>query len=277
MSLKITCVVNDVVKENAGLKSEHGLSFWIETEGGVVLLDAGQSSEVLTHNLSALDLDVSKVKAVALSHGHNDHTGGLAVILDQTPGIDIYANSDILAKRYSLKNGEYRFIGIPEEISIKLESATLHLSTSPQEIIPGLWTTGEITDRPEREGGSASHFTRSGDLWQNDHYRDDMSLVLEMENNNILICGCCHAGLLNTLAQVSSTFAKPIKYIFGGTHLLAAEMPYLSYLKDKLEENYPRVEYYLNHCTGQNAIDYLSDVFNSRVKEFPAGSSFELD
>ena len=273
MSSKITCVVNDIALKGYGLKSEHGLSFWIETGNKVVLLDSGQSSEVFSQNLSVLGLDPDKVKAIALSHGHNDHTGGLSVILDNNPGIDIYANPGILAPRYSLKDGEYKYIGIPEDPRERLADAHLHLSAEPQEIIPGLWTSGEIIDRTEREGSSANHFIRSDGDWQADRYQDDLSLVLELDDRIALICGCCHAGLLNTLYQVQSSFDKPVAFVFGGTHLLAAEKPYLSYLKNKLNENFPKVNYYLNHCTGSTAIEYLSTAFSSRVVDFPAGSS----
>ncbi len=276
MSTKIICVVNDIAIENAGLKSEHGLSFWIETENGVVLLDSGQSSEVFSHNLSVLDLDAAKVKAVALSHGHNDHTGGLAAILDHNPEVDIYANPGIMTPRYSLKKGEYIYIGMPENVRERLAEAHLHISAEPQEIVPGLWTSGKIEDRQEREGGSANHFIRSDDSWQADHYRDDLSLVLEMDDSIALICGCCHAGLLNTLFQVQSSFSKPVAYIFGGTHLVTSEKPYLSYLKDKLNEHFPKADYYLNHCTGSTAIQYLSKKLDSRVMEFPAGRTVEI-
>ena len=181
-----------------------------------------------------MNLDIDNVKAVALGRAHYDHTGGLTVVLDKNPGIDIYANQNILTYRFSLKNGEYKYIGIPVNIVNRLADASLHLSTDPQQIVPGLWTSGEITCRPEREGSSANHFIRSEGSWQNDRYSDDMSLVLELDESLALICGCCHAGLLNTLFKVRSSSAKPIARIFGGTHLLAAEKSYLSYLKEKL-------------------------------------------
>ena len=79
--MKIVCVVeNDIIKES-DLQSEHGLSFWIETPNGLVLFDTGQTDSVFSHNLKTLGLPLQKVAAVALSHAHYDHTGGLETVL----------------------------------------------------------------------------------------------------------------------------------------------------------------------------------------------------
>jgi len=273
---KLTCVVNDIAGDNDRLLSEHGLSFWVEMDAGVVLFDTGKSEKVLSNNLSVLNLDPQRIRGVALSHAHRDHTGGLGFILKNHPGMDIYSHPDIFTQRYSLKNGEYVRIGIPDEIEESLKKASLHMSSHPAQILPGLWTTGEITDRTEREGGSANHFTHEEVAWLPDRYRDDISLVLDLGDHLALICGCCHAGLLNTLFHVKKVFSKPVKLVMGGTHLLAAEKAYLEYITEKLEEHFPSVQYYLNHCTGEVAVKFLAETFSSRASDFPAGASVIL-
>jgi len=232
---------------------------------------------VFNHNLANLGLNPLKIEAIALSHAHYDHTGGLGAILDQKPDIRVFAHPDIFTQRYSLKNGGYKNIGMPEGIELKLRHTDLQLSDTPAQILPGLWTTGEITDRSEREGGSANHFIRDKNDWVPDRYRDDMSLVLDLGERLVLICGCCHAGLLNTLFNVKRAFSKPISIVMGGTHLLAAEKAYLEYLIEKLEGNFPGTRYFLNHCTGESAIKILSGALGSRVSGFPAGSKITFE
>jgi 7,8-dihydropterin-6-yl-methyl-4-(beta-D-ribofuranosyl)aminobenzene 5'-phosphate synthase len=277
MTNKITCVVNDVALENKGLKSEHGLSFWIETDAGTAMLDTGQTGEVLHNNLKALNLDVRDISALAISHGHNDHTGGLEALLAQTGGFTLFAHPDVFRPRFSLKNGEYRSIGMTltkEALSGRIE---MKLSSEPVEMIPGLWMSGEIRERSELEGSSARHFTKEGSDYKQDHYKDDISLILEVPGGLILICGCCHAGLLNTLAQVRRDFEKPVLAVFGGTHLLTLDGPSLRHVIAVLKDQFPQLHYFLNHCTGEYAIEEMKAVFGDRVTDFPAGSIIDLD
>lgn len=273
---RIICVVNDTVLDGSGLKKEHGLSMWIETEAGIVLLDSGASEAVLSHNLEMLGLDVCKISAVALSHAHNDHTGGLGAILRIDPDIPIYAHPDIFRPRYSRKHGEYQAMGLPVGYRDLEKQDRLVLSDEPVMILPGLWTSGEIIERPELEGRSANHAIPEGNGWQADPYRDDMSLVLEVPGGVILICGCCHAGLLNTLWHVQHSFQEPILAVMGGTHLITAEGAYLEHVVEILAGQFPQLRYYLNHCTGEGALAKLVNSFGDRVVAFPAGSILTL-
>lgn len=277
MKNKITCVVNDVALENEGMKSEHGLSFWIETDAGNVLFDTGQTSNVLAHNLNALGLDISQIDAIALSHAHMDHTGGLEWLVKEKDKMPVYAHPDIFRSRYSRKKGQYESKGIPLNREFVARHTDLHLSEKTEEILPGLWTTGEIYERSEMEGRSAQHFIKEGNDYISDPYKDDLSLVLDGPKGLILICGCCHAGLLNTLVQVKQNFKKPLLAVIGGTHLLTLDGPSLRHVINVLADQFPNMLYFLNHCTGEHAIKELKTVFGECVSAFPAGKSIDLD
>lgn len=275
--LKITCVVDNNAQKDTQLQSEHGLSFWIEMPDGQVIFDTGQTSAVFARNLGLLGLKIQDATALALSHAHYDHTGGLDVALSQNENLKIYAHSDFFQPRYSLRKGEYQQIGMEmtqDELSLYAE---LHLSDVPQEILPNLWTTGEISPRPEAEGRSAHHFIRVEGAWQPDPYRDDLSLVLETSAGLVLICGCCHAGLLNTLLHVQKNFSGQIISILGGTHLTSASEADLDHVADVLKVNHPNAVLYLNHCTGEKAQNFLAGIFGERVNAFPAGAMLEFD
>ena len=275
--IKITCVVDDISKRNSDFWSEHGLSFWIETKHGNVLFDTGQTASVLGHNMALLAVNPQSLSAVALSHAHYDHTGGLAYVLSKNKNLKIYAHSDIFQPRYSLREGEYKSIGMsisPEELS---HNGKLILSDKPNEIIPNLWTTGEISARPEPEGRSAHHFIRVDNRWIPDPYMDDLSLVLQTEEGLVVICGCCHAGLLNTLFHVKRTFKSPIIAVLGGTHLVTADDEYIDHVIDVLNNRFEHIRLYPNHCTGKHTYERLSNAFGDRVKAYPAGTSMSFN
>ena len=251
--MKITCVVDNAVCDHSTFWGEHGLAFLIETKRGFMLLfDTGRSGTVLLHNLELLDIEPEAINALALSHAHYDHTGGLPALLDQVTGIPLYAHPDLFRERFSRGGESLKSVGLPVEREALAQPLTFQLSAEPTEVLPGVWSTGEITSRTEPEGRSAHHLVRSEEGWEPDPYHDDMSLVLETGRGLTVICGCCHAGLLNTLAHVRRTFGPHIATVVGGTHLLHADEARLQHVMEVLRElSVPRL--YLNHCTGQRA------------------------
>jgi 7,8-dihydropterin-6-yl-methyl-4-(beta-D-ribofuranosyl)aminobenzene 5'-phosphate synthase len=153
--------------------------------------------------------------------------------------------------------------------------ADLRLSESAEEVLPGVWTSGEIEVRTEPEGRSPGHLVRSGDEWVPDPYRDDLSLVLETGAGLFVVCGCCHAGLLNTLAHVRGHFGEDPLGVAGGTHLIGAGPDQRAQTVTKLREMSSPV-LHLNHCTGPAAFVALSRAFEDRVFHCPAGTTVEL-
>lgn len=276
--MKITCVVDNQTLEGSEFQHEHGLSLWIETDDGCVLFDTGQTAEVLSHNLKLLTISPAQVKQVALSHAHYDHTGGLSVILDNGNHPTIFSISDLFQPRFALrKNDLESFIGIDFSREQLAELADLRLSDKPVEILPGLWTTGLIANREEPQGINLNHFIFSEGKRVPDPYLDDMSLVRQTNSGLILICGCCHAGLLNTIIHVQQHFTGTINAIIGGIHLKPASDETIDYVIKRLKTIAPDAVYYLNHCTGQNAFEKFADAFNGQVKRFPAGMRLDFN
>ena len=277
MVRKITCVVNDTALSDTDLRSEHGLSFWIETGQGIVLFDTGQTSEVLSHNLKVLGLKPRDIGALVLSHAHYDHTGGLEAVLMKNSDLNIYAHADIFRPRYSLRKGKYQSIGFTQSLEDMTSHIKLNLSEAPTQIFPDLWTTGEIYERLEPEGRSVSHFILTERGWQPDPYQDDLSLVLKTRRGVVVICGCCHAGLLNTLLHVKRIFKKPIISVVGGIHLMTADDQYLIHVIDVITHYFPNLCFFVNHCTGENAFKKLESSFGSRVTACPAGTVIDIN
>ena len=272
--MRVTCVVDNAVCDHSTFWGEHGLAFLIETKSGCILFDTGRSGTVLLHNLELLGIEPRAIDALAISHAHYDHTGGLPILLEQVVGIPLYAHSDLFCERFSRRK-ELKSVGLSLERETLEQWLTFELSAEPTEILPGVWTTGEITDRPEPEGRSAHHLVRGMEDWEPDPYRDDMALVLETGGGLVVLCGCCHAGLLNTLAHVRRNFGVDIAVVAGGTHLLQADEAHLRRVIEVLKElGVPRL--YLNHCTGQQAYVTLAQAFGEVVAPCPVGTSLDF-
>jgi 7,8-dihydropterin-6-yl-methyl-4-(beta-D-ribofuranosyl)aminobenzene 5'-phosphate synthase len=275
---RVTCVVDDAVQRSSSFWGEHGVAFLIEAQGKRVLFDTGQSGTVLLRNLELLGVGPKTIDAVALSHAHYDHSGGLEALLKHLrPGTRLHANPDLFRERHSRREGEVKSAGLflgKKELAALL---TLELSPTPQEIIPGLWTSGEILDRPEPQGSSDYHFMRLDGALVTDTYSDDMALILETGDQLVLLCGCCHAGLLNTLARVKRTFERPIAVVAGGLHLTSATDDDLRHVGEVLS-TLPELQHvYTNHCTGEAAFVALTQILGpSVVKPCPAGAVLKL-
>jgi 7,8-dihydropterin-6-yl-methyl-4-(beta-D-ribofuranosyl)aminobenzene 5'-phosphate synthase len=276
--MRLICVVDDAVHPDSPFWGEHGLSFLIETKGRRVLFDTGQSGTVLLHNLKLLGVDPATIDAVAISHAHYDHTGGLSALLKHLPpGTPLYANPDLFRERFSRREGKTQGVGPTMTQAELAEQMRLELSAKPQEIISGVWTTGEINKRPEPEGSSDYHLMREGDLLVADAYRDDMALVLQSGDELILLCGCCHAGLLNTLAHVKRAFEQPIAAIVGGLHLISASDDDLRHAGEVLLAMPVLQHVYPNHCSGEAAFVTLTEILGTAVVQpYPAGTPLEF-
>ncbi|MHB0857873.1 MAG: MBL fold metallo-hydrolase [Anaerolineae bacterium] len=272
--MHITCLVDNTVG-GAHLWGEHGLAFLIEFDRRRVLWDTGASGVVLLHNMEALGIDPIQIEALALSHGHYDHTGGLADLLGRKPGLPLFAHPAFMEERVSRSDGQERAIGLPMSFADLAALVDLRLSAEPQEIIPGVWTTGQIRERPEREGRAAGHLARRDGALVEDPYEDDMGLVLERPEGLVLLLGCCHAGLLNTLYHVARRFGGLPTHVIGGTHLGSIDAAEIDHIVDTLKSmGTPWL--YPNHCTGLSAYCRLAMGLGEQVKPCPAGTVLVL-
>ena len=270
--LRVTCVVENTAG-NSACWGEHGVAFWLETAAGRVLFDTGQSGDVLLHNAAQLRIPLATADALVLSHAHYDHTGGLAALLPLVrAGLPLYGNAALFQSRYAERGDALEPIGFRVAPASLPEKFDVRLSDAPQAVLPGVWTSGAIVERPTFEGRSAHHRALVDDRLIPDPYADDLSLVVETGEGLVVICGCCHAGLLNTLAHVRRHFDAPLRAVLGGTHLMRVTDDDLALAVETLRETYGSPALYPNHCTGQRAYLALANAFGSQVQPCNAGT-----
>lgn len=259
MKVDVTILCDNTVNTR-GLFAEHGLSILLERTGRQVLFDVGQTTSVV-HNASVLDIKFHN-PPIILSHGHYDHTGGLRSLIRTFSAMDIVAHPDIFTERFSIAGleREVSSVGIPiSKEELMYRGAHLHLQKEPKEVIEGIWATGQIY-RPIPEDQSITGlFLDSGGRIK-DHVADDMAIIVEGAQKSILLLGCAHAGVRNTVEQAETITDKPVYGIIGGMHLINAKESQIRALATFLKER--GITYIAaSHCTGWNAAGILSTQF----------------
>ncbi|MFN2130613.1 MAG: MBL fold metallo-hydrolase [Anaerolineae bacterium] len=273
--ISLTWIVNDVAGPRT--EREHGMSFWIETDDGRVLLDSGGSGEGLLHNMDVLGLGPAAIDALVVSHAHDDHTGGLPGLLPLLrPHTPLYAHPALFEQRYSRRSGSYVQRGIHVPAHILATRLDLRLDTAPREVLPGVWTTGQIVHRPYPEGRSAHHYVWQDGSYIADPYLDDISVVLLTEGGVFLLCGCCHAGLLNTIVHVRDRWHQPLVGIAGGVHLTGAPVETQERTAQALLELPDLQTLWLGHCSGDTFMARMSQLMPGRYRAGRSGDGLTL-
>ncbi|MGI6712349.1 MAG: MBL fold metallo-hydrolase [Bacillota bacterium] len=272
MELRITVLVNNTVYLS-NFKAEHGWSVLIETAEGTLLFDTGQSGLFL-ENARFMKLELEKVDKVVLSHGHYDHTGGLEHLLKLNPGIKIYAHPDASQKRFYFQPGKpAREIGMPEGVRPFKENFCF--ARESKEIIPGCFTTGEIT-RVFKSEETIKGFFLDPQGKTPDYVCDDQALIVRTSVGPVVILGCCHSGLENTLEQVAElTGTRSFPLVLGGMHLSNVSENYINRAAEALQR-FSIQKIGVAHCTGYYGAIKLEQLFFGEIMECNVGSIFEL-
>jgi 7,8-dihydropterin-6-yl-methyl-4-(beta-D-ribofuranosyl)aminobenzene 5'-phosphate synthase len=262
-----------------GLLAEWGLSILVETDEAVVLLDSGQSFSAV-RNADVMGIDLKKVNRIVLSHGHSDHVGGLLNIvrLIRKP-LEIIAHPDVLAAKYSGKQEDKRrYVGVPFQIAA-LESlgARFNLSRKPVKITDHIMTTGEIPEVTDFEQIEPDHFFVKDDSeWQHDSLADDQALIINAEAGLIVVLGCAHRGIINTLYHAREISGRQeIQMVIGGCHLMNASNERINKTITALKELDVR-KIGVSHCTGQETSAIMAQELGERFFFNNAGTQIKI-
>jgi len=277
MGLRITTLSDNTAGRGRFL-AEWGLSFLVETDEVNILFDTGKSISA-SHNANTVQFDLSQIDKIVLSHGHNDHTGGLRQILRKMKKeVEIIAHPDIWSAKYRRRQGEAdKYIGIPFPRQ-KLESlgARFNLTTKPLKITDSIMTTGEIPMVTEFEEIDPNLFVKEGGGLQPDKLLDDLALVIKTGAGLVVVLGCAHHGIINTLNHAQQlTGVKPIHAVLGGAHLISASEERIRLTIAALKElGVQRLG--LCHCTDLPAACLLTQEFGDRFFLNNAGTITDL-
>ena len=243
---------------NGATVGEWGLSALVEVDGQCVLFDAGRHPDTVLRNAAALQVDLSCVTDVVLSHFHFDHTTGLLPLIR-----DLRDRNANAVQRVHVATGFFlsrRMAGDPDgaewnqmiAVRDSLESLGVSLieHSGPTEILPSVWVTGPIArPNPEKNYPETVRVLSEGE-WVEDYVPDSQGLTVVTPQGHIVLLGCGHSGVVNALEHVQETIADlPIHVLMGGLHLFAASDEVLGWTADRLRDI--GVEHLMaGHCTG---------------------------
>ncbi len=274
--MKISVLVEDRAP-GPEFTAEHGLSLLLERDGEKWLFDTGASGAVVG-NARKMGVGLEDVKAVILSHGHYDHTGGLAAILETAGPKKVYAHPGIFRQRYSLrKKGSSRRIGMPgSRLLLEKQGADFSLSREWREIAAGVYLSGEIPQGKEPVPGEPFLTIRRKLKLRPDLFVDEQFLLIETPGGLVMLNGCCHSGLINSLRHVRSVLPEAkIRSVIGGFHLRSAPAEDLARIAAALAEYDPELVA-AGHCTGEAAERVLADRFGPRFRSLRTGLELKL-
>ncbi|MBN1758042.1 MAG: MBL fold metallo-hydrolase [Chitinispirillaceae bacterium] len=269
--LSVTILVDNRASEN-GAGTEHGLSLWIEADGFRLLFDTGQS-DLMFRNGQLAGIDPAEADVLVLSHGHYDHTGGVGSLLELRKDLPVYCHPGVVIPRYSRQSdGCMKPVGMSRSSAMALMNREKNIIwvTRPQYITGHIGIVGVIPRTTDFEDTGGAFFgDPSGQ--SADPIEDDTSLWIETVRGIVVVTGCCHSGIVNTLLRIRQITGNNQFYrIIGGFHLVNAARSRLDATVAYLQaERWDRMV--PCHCTGEVAMRYLEQYFPDRMEAGFAG------
>ena len=247
-------------------QAEHGLSLYIDTGDRKILFDSGASGAFLS-NARLLGVDLGSVDFAVLSHGHDDHSGGMNTFLRENDHAPIYMNKKAVGDHNSSVHG---YIGLDEE----LKHSDRIIFTEDKLNLGGgmtLYSANELT--PIHPINPVGMSVRENGIETPETFRHEQYLVVEEKGRRILFSGCSHKGVLNIMH-----WFKPDIFV-GGFHFMTLEPTGkgAKKLEDGAKEllSYDTM-YYTGHCTGVPQYEFMKKIMGDRLEYIASGSSFEI-
>ncbi len=268
------------------LVAEHGLSLLVKVfkndKQHSVLLDAGWSKMGVLYNMTRLGIDISRIEAVVLSHGHMDHFGALPDVLENMASRDtsvIIHPDAFLPRTLSLPTGAKIKMPVLEKEAIQKTGVKMVITRDPQMLASGLvFSLGEVERTTDFEKGMPGALIEREGKLEPDSILDDQGLAINLKGKGLLvITGCAHSGIVNTVRYAQKlTGVDTVYAIMGGFHLTGPQfMSITDRTIRELEKFNPSVIIPM-HCTCWAAINRIATELPEQFKLNSVGTTFSF-
>lgn len=257
MTCKITTLVENCVYGRK-LQAEHGLSLFVEIGEHVVLFDTG-ASDLFVRNARLQHCDLQRVDFLVLSHGHNDHSGGLEAFLN------VNSKAKVICKREALypKFKGDRENGIKH--SERLDMSRFMFVDKTTEILPGVWVFPDLPVIDEKDTHFEQFMVKRDGKLVPDRFDDELALAMRGEREMVVLSACSHRGITNILRCICSFFdGYNLKMLIGGFHIHNAPSEKDDVIIEGLKHLLPD-ELGVCHCSGVDKYALFHSIWGDKV------------
>lgn len=273
--------------------AEHGLAYHIETvvngKSDAFMFDYGMDFEGVSKNMEILGIDLNKVEALGLSHGHLDHWANLIPMLKANDkkirkGIYLYVGGDAFDNKFVSLPPVYKpldgladlgQLNRPELES--LDRVKIVEVKEPTPMAPGAYLTGDIERVTEYEKGSPILMVKKGDKMERDYFSGEQSLMFNVKGKGLVVLSsCAHTGIVNTVKHAQKvTGIEKVHMVIGGFHLTGAKPEVIQQTIADIKAVSP--DYIVPmHCAGFEAIAGFQREMPEQFIINVAGTRYEL-
>ena len=262
-----------------GCLFEHGLCFYVETEKHRLLMDLGPSASVL-ENAVRLGVDLKTVDTVILSHGHDDHGGGILPFAKLNPNAKIYLQESAFGEYYAAR--DYKpdpdYIGLAPEIRALPQVVPVRGNLKIDE---ELFLFSGLKGKRDLPVSNGNLRKKEGGRLVPDDFVHEQCLVITERNRHVLFSGCAHNGILNILDRFEELFGGAPDVVISGFHMMKKsaytekEQNVICSTAEKLKE-YPTM-FYTCHCTGLPAYDMMKEIMGGKIAYVHCGESVKSE
>ena len=239
-------------------KGEWGFSALVEVDGHKILFDAGTDSMLVLNNARELGIDLSDVPVLILSHSHPDHIGGWHVLRNSlrkthsTALSTTYVGEGFFLNRYK-PDHSLGYNRTNDSLRYLSEGGQFQVCRGFTQIYPGVYLTGPVPRKYQEKNYAKGALLKTDRGFVEDSIPEDMSLVITTTKGLVLLSGCGHSGIVNTLAYVQQNVPGNLYAVDGGFHLLSAGEEQLDFTAKYLKA--AGMKYFVGaHCTGINVV-----------------------
>ncbi len=267
------------------IHAEHGLSYFIRasTSTGTCtfMFDYGVDGRGVLNNMRLLDVELNRIDALGLSHGHFDHWGALVEILKEhhptMPGnIPLYVGEEAFAHRYALSpQNELRDLGQLDRVAIEGLGVRIVEIDETTEVIPGAYLTGPIERTTEYEQVPPLFFVDRQENREQDQFRGEQAVAFLVKGRGLVVLsGCAHVGIVNTVRHARKvTGVTRLHAVVGGFHLVNAPTERIEATVADMKAMAP--DYIVpTHCTGFEAITRFREEMPEQFILNTAGTTY---